>query len=67
MNSAGKKYFSMDFLVDRWLGVRGQDLIGNKKAKEKAAEAKKKAAEAEGGATGAEGATGEEGGGEFTL
>ena len=67
-NSEGKNYFSMDFLIDRFLGMTNQDLLDNKKAKEKAAEAKK---EAEGatGATGAEGATGEEEGGgeEFKL
>ena len=45
MDSMGKKYFNMDFLVDRWLGVKGQDLLDNKKSKEKIAEEKKKEAE----------------------
>jgi hypothetical protein len=70
MNSEGKKYFNMDFLVDRFLGVKGQDLVTNKKFKEKAAEKKKEAAAAEAGATGAEGATGGEAGsegGEITI
>jgi len=39
------EYFNMDFLVDRFLGVKGQDLVTNKKFKEKAAEKKKEAAE----------------------
>jgi hypothetical protein len=72
LNSEGKKYFSMDFLVDRFLGMNNQDISDNKKAKEEAADKKKEAAGATGG-TPAEGATGEapaeeeEGGEEFTL
>jgi hypothetical protein len=78
LNAEGKKYFSMDFLVDRFLGMNNQDISDNKKAKEEAAEKKKEAEGATGGAEGAtggaEGATGEaegeapaEGGDEFTL
>ncbi len=58
------EYFNIDFLVDRFLEVKGQDLVTNKKFKEKAAEKKKEAAAAEAGATGAEGATGGEAGSE---
>ena len=36
LNSEGKKYFSMDFLVDRFLGMNNQDISDNKKAKEEA-------------------------------
>jgi len=36
------EYFNMDFLVDRFLGVKGQDLVTNKKFKEKAAKRKKR-------------------------
>jgi len=64
------EYFNIDFLVDRFLEVKGQDLVTNKKFKEKAAEKKKEAAAAEAGATGAEGATGGEAGsegGEITI
>ena len=79
LNSEGKKYFSMDFLVDRFLGMNNQDISDNKKAKEEAAEKKKEAEGATGGAEGetpaedeapAEGATGEapaEDKEEFTL
>jgi len=79
LNSEGKKYFSMDFLVDRFLGMNNQDISDNKKAKEEAAEKKKEAEGATGGAEGetpaedeapAEGSTGEapaEGEEEFTL
>jgi hypothetical protein len=78
LNSEGKKYFSMDFLVDRFLGMNNQDISDNKKAKEEAADKKKEAAGATGGTptedeAPAEGATGEapaeeeEGGEEFTL
>jgi hypothetical protein len=56
------EYFNIDFLVDRFLEVKGQDLVTNKKFKEKAAEKKKEAAAAEAGATGAEGAEGATGG-----
>ena len=67
MNSEGKKYFNMDFLVDRWLGVKGQDLLDNVKAKKKAAEEKKKAEE-EAGTEGEEGGSTESGdSGEFKL
>jgi hypothetical protein len=68
MNSEGKKYFNMDFLVDRWLGVKGQDLLDNNKAKKKAAEEKKKAEE-EAGTSGEEGGSTEASGdaGEFKL
>ncbi len=65
MNSEGKKYFNMDFLVDRWLGVKGQDLLDNVKAKKKAAEEKKKAEE-EGGEEGG-GSTESGDSGEFKL
>jgi len=67
MNSAGKKYFNMDFLVDRFLGVKGQDLVANKKAKEKTAEEKKKAADGGGEAGAAGGGEGGGGGEDFTL
>ena len=64
LNSEGKKYFSMDFLVDRFLGMNNQDISDNKKAKEKAEEKKK---EAEGATGGTEEGKEEGGNSEFTL
>lgn len=41
-NAEGKPYFSLDYIVDRFLGMANQDRLDNDKAKKKAAEKKKK-------------------------
>lgn len=40
-NSEGKPYFSLDFVVDRYLSMNAQDRLDNERAKKKAAEKKK--------------------------
>ncbi len=76
-DSEGKPYFSLRYVLDKYLGMTDDDRVANEKAKERDAEKKKKAAEeeakkaaetapaAEEGA-GTEGA-GTEGGDEFKL
>jgi hypothetical protein len=47
-NSEGKPYFSMDFVVDRFLGMDGTEKENNKRYKKIAKEKKEKGAEEEG-------------------
>jgi hypothetical protein len=60
MDSMGKKYFSMDFLVDRWLGVKGQDLLDNKRSKKETEKEKEKEKEKTEGGESTESGGGEE-------
>jgi len=48
-DSTGKSYFSLRFVIDRWLGVSHQDMLDNERAKKKAEEEKKEAEKKEGG------------------
>lgn len=73
-DSEGKPYFSLRYVLDKYLGMTDDDRVANEKAKEKDAEKKKKAAEEEakkaeaaGTAEGGEAAPAEEGGEEFKL
>ncbi len=67
-NSKGSAYFDLDVLSEKWMGLTYDQLMINKKLKEKLAEEKAKEEEEEGGTEEAGG--GEEGGGgddEFNL
>ena len=59
-NAEGKPYFSLQFLLDRYLGMTAQDRLDNEKAKKEAAENKKEG-------EGKEEAKPEEGSEEFKL
>ena len=71
-DSEGKPYFSLRYVLDKYLGMTDDDRVANEKAKERDAEKKKKAAEeeakkAEETATEEAGAEGEEKKDEFKL
>lgn len=69
-DSEGNPYFSLRYVLDKYLGMTDDDRVANEKAKERDAEKKKNAAEEEAKkaeTAGAEGAEGEEETGEFKL